>query len=190
MIDHVARTTATVLLSGGVDSAACAHYLRSDGHIVRCLHLDYGQKARLPEKEAALSLSRYLDIPLEVISVNGGATLGAGEIIGRNGFLVLTALAIAQVSTGVIALGIHSGTPYYDCSPAFCSLADRMIAEYTDGLVRFIAPFLDWTKRQIFDYSVRSGLPLRISYSCEAGTVPPCGKCLSCRDRRLLGCAI
>jgi 7-cyano-7-deazaguanine synthase len=31
-------------------------------------------------------------------------------------------------------------------------------------------------------------LPVQLTYSCELGSVPPCGLCLSCADRRALGC--
>jgi 7-cyano-7-deazaguanine synthase len=180
---------ATVLLSGGIDSAACAHFLKCSGDEVRAIFVDYGQAAAAPEERAAVSLSRRIGIPIELISARSEMSLGAGEIKGRNGFLVLTALCLSQISSGCIILGVHSGTRYYDCSPAFCSIIDRIVAEYTDGSVRVLAPFLNWTKRHILDYYRDSGLPVELAYSCEIGVIPPCGHCLSCQDRRLLACS-
>jgi 7-cyano-7-deazaguanine synthase len=188
MIQNAGSGTATVLLSGGIDSIACAHYLKSRGTDVRALHVGYGQAAELPEREAAESLSRHFGFPIDFLLARGVAPLGPGEVVGRNAFLVLGALTLGRISAGMIALGIHSGTRYYDCSPAFLDTVDRLVAEYTDGLVRVCAPFLDWTKQQVVDYARRSELPIGLSYSCEAGTLPPCGSCLSCRDRRALGC--
>lgn len=179
---------ATVLLSGGIDSAACARFLKDEGHAVSCVFIDYGQAAAQPERRSAASIATFMQSPLSAISVTAGHHFGAGEIPGRNAFLVLAAMTLCEVKSGVLALGIHAGTPYYDCSPAFLILIDRIVAEYTDGLTRVVAPFISWTKRETFDYYSRTGFPVDISYSCEAGTVPPCGSCASCLDRRMLGC--
>lgn len=180
--------TAAVLLSGGIDSAACAHLLKARGNQVTGFFIDYGQRAAKPEREAADSLTRTIGIPLEALTLRGRLSSGQGEILGRNAFLVLSVLCLGRITSGLIALGIHSGTRYYDCSPQFHSLMDRLVAEYTDGVVRVEAPFLSWSKKEIFTYYRDSGLPIAAAYSCESGTRPPCGECLSCRDRRDLGC--
>jgi len=179
---------ALVLLSGGIDSTACAWHLRNQGHSVQGLFVDYGQKAAPLEKRAARALSKALDIGLDYVSVKSPTHFGAGEIAGRNAFLVFTALMTAKLHTGVIALAIHSGTTYYDCSTAFAKSIDRLVAEHTDGRVRLSTPFITWSKKNIVDYYKVSRLPIELTYSCESGQVPTCGRCLSCRDRRMLGC--
>ncbi len=179
---------AVVLLSGGIDSAACAWFLRDHGYSVKGLFVDYGQRAVQFEKRGAEALSATLGIALDCISVSIPNQFGAGEITGRNAFLVFAALLISQPRAGIIALGIHSGTAYYDCSPAFANSIDRLLEEHTDGCVRLSTPFITWSKKNIFDYYQASGLPIDLTYSCEAGSMPPCGTCLSCRDRRSLGC--
>lgn len=185
----VSHANTVVLLSGGIDSAACAHYLQAKGHKVRGLFVDYGQKAAQLEGQAAQELSAILKINLSVVSINTQRSFGAGEIRGRNALLIFASLLEDNTppSTG-IALGIHAGTSYYDCSPAFFESINRLVAEYTDGRTRVLAPFLEWTKRDVFAAYLQSGLPVSISYSCEAGSFPPCGSCLSCRDRKMLAC--
>lgn len=179
---------AIVLLSGGIDSAACAWFLRDRGYSVKGLFVDYGQRAALFEKRGAESLSSTLGIPLDCISVSTPSQFGAGEVTGRNAFLVFAALLTGRLHTGVIALGIHSGTTYYDCSSAFARSIDRLLAEHSDGRVRLSTPFITWSKRNIFDYYQASRLPIELTYSCENGQMPICGTCLSCLDRRALGC--
>lgn len=179
---------ATVLLSGGIDSAACAWFLRDHGYFVRALFVDYGQKALLFERRGAEALSSAMGIELDCVSVVAPTKFGAGEVTGRNAFLVFAALLASRPRAGVIALGIHSGTTYYDCSPAFALGVDRLLAEHTDGLVRLSTPFITWNKKNIFDYYKASGLPIDLTYSCENGQMPTCGTCLSCLDRRMLGC--
>ena len=61
-----------------------------------------------------------------------------------------------------------------------------IIDVYTDGEVKIDAPFLTWEKPAIYTYCIDKGIPIKLTYSCEAGTSPPCGKCTSCRDREAL----
>jgi 7-cyano-7-deazaguanine synthase len=142
----------------------------------------------LQEERSATQLAKLLGASLAVVNFQVPCQFGTGEIRGRNAFFVMAALMACELQSGVIALGIHAGTRYYDCTPAFLESIDRLTAEYTDGRVRTIAPFISWSKGDIFDYYVRAGLPTQLTYSCEAGTEPPCGKCASCRDRKALGC--
>ena len=178
---------ATVLLSGGIDSAACARYLQAEYEQIKGLFVDYGQAAARHELHSAEALSRLLSITLLTARYESLQSYGSGEILGRNAFLVFAAL-MAAPGPGVIDLGIHEGTRYYDCTLGFLASVDRLVAEYTDGCIRVIAPFISWSKRRVFEYYVSTGFPAEIAYSCEAGTDPPCGLCSSCLDRRTLNC--
>ena len=179
---------AIVLLSGGLDSAACAHLLGQAGWSVRGLFLAYGQAASQPEGYAAVAVAAHLGIGLSELTVTAGVGFEAGELTGRNAFFVFAALLAGRIARGSIVLGIHAGTPYYDCSPAFVESTDRLVAEHTDGRVRLLAPLLTWSKADVVAYCRKAGIPLPITYSCEAGTVPVCGRCASCRDRTALAC--
>lgn len=179
---------ATVLLSGGIDSAACAAFLAARGMRVTGLFVDHGQAAAKCESDAVVALADQLGIELQRLALGGATPFGSGELPGRNSFLVFTALLATRGQSQVIALGLHAGTPYYDCSPAFLGLISRSVAEHTDNTVQVMAPFLTWSKRDVYDYFVQAGLSVDIAYSCERGVRPTCGRCLSCRDRKALGC--
>lgn len=181
-------TDAMVLTSGGLDSAACAHFLKDQGSRVRCLFIDYGQAAAIPERKAATAVASSLRVPISIRELVGGSRFPPGELRARNAFLITAALFLGQLSSGLLAIGIHAGTPYYDCSAGFVDLMTRLTTEHTDGAVRLVVPFLNWRKREVFDYFVGAGLQADLTYSCEAGTEPACGKCASCLDRRALGC--
>ena len=84
-------------------------------------------------------------------------------------------------------MGIHAGTPYYDCSPKFAERLDVLLQECTNGTAKFFAPFIAWDKSTIIEYCLAQQLDLSITYSCQEGTVPTCGKCASCLDRIALG---
>ena len=81
-----------VLLSGGIDSAACAQYLRNSGSTVRCVFVDYGQAGSRIERDCANRIADLLNLELSCVEVNTARRFGSGEIIGRNAFLILTAL--------------------------------------------------------------------------------------------------
>ncbi len=180
---------AVVLLSGGIDSFACAHFLLTRQFAVSGLFVDFGQPAAAPEAAAAKRVCDWLGIENSVIRI-GSAQYGsfeAGEIPARNLALLASATLLTRGSR-LIALGIHAGTDYFDCSPVFLEQANRLIAECTSGTVSVVAPFLHWTKQHVVTYAQSEQLDLGLSYSCERGTVPPCGTCLSCRDRKALNC--
>ncbi len=177
-----------VLLSGGIDSAACTRYMQERGLQASCLFVDYGQAAVAHEMQSSATLAKLLGAEYSAVRAIFPNAFGSGEVVGRNAFLALAGLMVSQINTGSIALGIHAGTRYYDCTPGFLTSLDRLLAEYTDGRVRAAAPFISWSKRRIFEYYVGTGLPIEVTYSCEAGTQPPCGACASCLDRKALGC--
>jgi 7-cyano-7-deazaguanine synthase len=181
-----AQKNAIVLLSGGVDSAACAHLLKTQGFSVTGVFVDFGQPSANLELSASRRLAELLGVAHRAVKVTSDAAIGAGEIVGRNAFLLFTALIVNPGFNGLLSLGIHAGTPYYDCSPDFLSEIGRMIAHHTDGRVTVFAPFVSWSKRDIYNYFLEIGISLDETYSCELGTDPTCGKCSSCLDREAL----
>jgi 7-cyano-7-deazaguanine synthase len=179
---------ATVLMSGGIDSAACAHHFLSQDLAVAGLFVDYGQAAAQQEGVAATAMAGHLGISLSRLKLTGAPPFGPGELLGRNSFLIFAALFVTGRGPGILSLGLHAGTPYYDCSEAFVASVGKLVAEHTDGSVSLATPFINWSKSDVYDYFVAANLPLRATYSCEAGTQPTCGVCASCRDREALGC--
>ncbi len=180
---------ATILMSGGIDSTACAHFLKEQGSSsLHGVFFDYSQAAAAHERNSVLSLAKRLTIPISVYRVTGSDSFSQGELVGRNAFLISATLFLSRCRSGLLAIGIHAGTPYFDCSEPFVEMMARVVAEHTSGRVSLVTPFLHWSKRDVFNYFVSAGLPLNLTYSCEAGTQPVCGRCASCRDRRALGC--
>jgi 7-cyano-7-deazaguanine synthase len=87
---------------------------------------------------------------------------------------------------GMVAIGIHSGTEYRDCSDYFLRQVQSSFDVYTEGRIFISAPFLHWTKKEICEYCRTMKVPFELTYSCEAGHDQPCGQCLSCIDRGFL----
>jgi 7-cyano-7-deazaguanine synthase len=175
----------TVLLSGGTDSSAllglCAEH---EGHL-DALFVDYGQPAAEPERNAAISIAESLGVALREVHADIGP-VGSGEIPGRNALLVHLALATTTSTPATIFIGIHAGTSYRDCSPEFVQAMQISLDAHHGGAVQLSAPFISWSKANVYAYAKSLTIPLERTYSCEIGTSPPCGQCPSCQDQELL----
>jgi 7-cyano-7-deazaguanine synthase len=177
---------ALVLLSGGIDSTACAHFMQQRTTTVRALFINYGQVSGPREERAAQDVAAYYDIPLQIVRCIGVERKSAGLIRGRNGFFVFLALMEARMDAGIIVSGIHDGTRYWDCGREFVESIQHVIDGYTGGKIRVSLPFLSWSKRDIWDFCQASKVPVNLTYSCEQGGDQPCEECDSCRDLKML----
>lgn len=175
-----------VLLSGGIDSAACVAFYKQGAHNVSGLFIDYGQPVHEQEERSSAAIAAYYDLPFAKIRCAGPETNYVGEIAGRNAFLVFSALLFQPIKRGVIALGIHDGTSYFDCSESFTEDVKRIISGYTSGNVTVGSPFLHWDKKMVYQYAGQANVPMELTWSCEVGPIVPCGQCLSCLDREIL----
>jgi len=175
-----------VLCSGGVDSTACISYCLRNGYGVEPLFVAYGQPAVRCEGNAAGAICDYYGLSLQRVSVTGLPTMTAGFIQGRNGLLLATALALLNCTHSMAVMGLHRDSSYPDCDDSFLRAYQSIYDIYTNGTVQIHAPFLLWSKNEIWQFCHMVKVPLHLTYSCEAGTEPPCGECLSCRDLKAL----
>jgi 7-cyano-7-deazaguanine synthase len=175
-----------VLLSGGIDSSACIHFYLELGRPPFALFVDYGQLPARRELAAASEISRRYSVPLKTVVFKGTNSKTTGYIAARNAFLLTVALMEKPASASVIALGIHAGSGYCDCSPGFISRMQSVYDLYEQGRVQIAAPFIEFTKGEIITYCLDRKVPLELTYSCESSSDSPCGVCLSCKDRELL----
>jgi 7-cyano-7-deazaguanine synthase len=177
---------AVILVSGGLDSSACVAFYQSQSFAITGLFIDYRQPALEHERTAARKVARHFGIELREIKLRGLGAKCAGEVRGRNAVFMFTALMEHPIAQGVIALGIHAGPPYYDCTPAFLNGMQVLFDGYTNGRIKAAAPFVRMTKEEVWRFGQSAGLPMEITYSCERGGKIPCGRCASCCDRKKL----
>jgi 7-cyano-7-deazaguanine synthase len=177
---------AWVLMSGGIDSTACACMLNAGGWEVEGIFVDYGQPALVQEHKAVNAVSSRLSIPVRSVTVGLTHIHSDGEVTGRNAMLVSVAFVEIGRQAGLLAVGLHSGTPYYDCGPGFINSLQQIADGYTGGVLRIHAPFINWTKDEIWGYCHEHSVPLGLTYSCELGLEHPCGRCRSCKDLEAL----
>jgi len=165
-----------------MDSTGCVEFYKKRADCVTAIHFDYGQPSAKRERRASLEVAQHYDVPLMFLELTGAQPKRSGEVLGRNAFLLMACMMVVKESHGIIAVGLHAGTPYFDCSEAFLSLMQQVADGYSGGRLRIGAPFVRWTKRDIWEYCKVNNVPVDLTYSCELGADQPCGKCLSCRD--------
>lgn len=181
---NIARIS--MLLSGGVDSAAAVAFFVERGYHIEAVHFNYGQAAAEMELRAAQTIARHYEIKLKVVGLTASKIKSAGHINGRNAFLLFASLMEFPWNSGGIGVGIHAGTRYFDCTSTFVTRIQQIFDGYTDGRIRVVAPFLSWEKSRIWDFCKAANVPVSLTYSCEAGNAKPCGRCLSCKDLEVL----
>jgi 7-cyano-7-deazaguanine synthase len=179
----VASRGAAVLLSGGIDSAVVLALLASSGREVSAIWIDYGQPAAAAEREASKVIASSYGVAWSELAVAGLVPPVAGEFPGRND--VLVAVGVAAAPGRSLAIGVHAGTDYADCSPPWVSGWQAMLTVEHHGAVCLLAPLADLTKAQVYALARQLGVPTGLTHSCEAAAVP-CGSCSSCADRRML----
>lgn len=200
-----------VLLSGGVDSStALALALSRDSQVV-AVSIAYNQQHAQAELAAAKAVAQHYGVDhriLDLASIFAGShsALNAAnnlvasqgdyadqeapntEVEFRNGVFIaiLTSLAM-QLGADALYFGAHlddSGVIYPDCSPDFVAAMDQAVRLGTGGKVYLETPFGQMTKADIVKLGLELGVPYHLTYSCYAGSQPPCGQCGTCIDRR------
>jgi 7-cyano-7-deazaguanine synthase len=148
---------------------------------VSAVFVDYQQPARAKEAKAAAAVCESLAVPLVCVGATG-PRIDVGVIRGRNALLLDLALMTATFDAGLVCIGVHAGTAYPDCSPAFVENVQAVYDTYAAGRIRVEAPFVQWSKRDIYDFAIEQGVPIQLTYSCLVGSERPCGVCESCKD--------
>jgi 7-cyano-7-deazaguanine synthase len=179
---NLENITVKLLLGGGLDSTALIPFYQTRGAALHAVHFDYGQPSAAAERRAARAICHHYKVPLATHKLGIALPCVHGEYPGRNALLLIAAAGLEPVPSS-IAIGIHAGTPYYDCSPAFLRDVTRLFDGYFGGILPVEAPFVDFGKHEVCAFARSVGVPLDLTFSCERSGGEPCGSCRSCLDR-------
>jgi 7-cyano-7-deazaguanine synthase len=204
---------AVCLLSGGLDSAACLAYARSEGFRCHALSFDYGQRHRAELWAAARVAASLGAAEHRVVSIDlrafGGSALTADIAVPKSGIgngipvtyvparnTVFLSFAVAwaevlessDVFIGVNAID-YSGYP--DCRPEFIAAFETMANLATKSGVegrtklKIHTPLIRLSKREIVGLGARLGVDFALTHSCYDPDADgrSCGLCDSCRLR-------
>lgn len=194
-----------LLLSGGLDSAAAAAWLRPD----RTLFVDYGHRASAAEARAAAAVAGELGLDHARTAVDASA-VGGGLLAGpsnasphkspewwpfRNQLLLTVAaswlirefpervLASAEDAPWTILFGTVATdrSRHLDGSPRFFLAADELLRTQ-EGCLSCRAPAIDLSTEELIQKSGAGDDVLGWTHSCHVSE-RPCGNCPGCWKR-------
>ena len=189
------NTPATILLSGGLDSATVLAIAKSQGFVCHCLTVDYGQRHRIELDAAcrvaeALGAASHRTVKMDLRAIGGSALTDTIDVPkdreaddevpityvpARNAVMLSLLLGLSEV-IGAADLFIganavdYSGYP--DCRSAFLEAFEKMadvatVAGAERGVkFRVHAPLLDLTKAEIIRAGTNLGLDYGLTWSC------------------------
>ena len=199
-----------VIFSGGLDSTTMLYSLRDQGHELRCIGFDYGQRHRV-ELQAAQSIAKLVGVPYQGIDLSALGPVIAGQssqvnpdvevpdghyseesmkatvVPNRNMIMLSVAVAHAiSVDYDAVAYGAHAGdhTIYPDCREVFVDAMRSVISLCDWKQVELLTPYLHKSKSEIVAEGAKLEVPFGETWSCYKGGETHCGTCGTCVERR------
>jgi 7-cyano-7-deazaguanine synthase len=194
---------ALLLCSGGLDSTTLAFLLVRDEISFVPLFINYGQhcaETELSTAQSVLPPSVRLDLKrIDIADVYRGTP---SRLISEpdlwkepveDSDLYLPYRNILFLSVGSAYAQAHDINVVYaafidsnhakeiDCSAEFFRRLTELLAEY--GSVEIRMPFRDFSKQRVVELAAELGVPIGITYSCQASSAVPCGACPNCVER-------
>lgn len=206
------KTSALVLLSGGLDSTTALYKALWERDDVTAISFDYGQRHR-KELEAASYFTHVHDVPWYIVNLQtlgellkGSSlsdpdvevpeghyakdTMKATIVPNRNSIMLSCAVGVA-VGNKIeeVWAAMHAGDHaiYPDCRPEFISSLNATIKlanAWEDPIPYVMTPFIDYSKDMIVKLGADMGVPYENTWSCYEGGDVHCGKCGTCVERQ------
>ena len=195
------------VISGGMDSITMLHKLHKEGHELKAISFNYGQR-HSKELEVAKKNCEILNIDHKIVDISFLRDLASnsaltGDIdvpeghyedenmkqtVVPNRNMILSAIAVGYAVNedfDNIAIGVHSGDHaiYPDCRAEFVEALNKttQIANYK--AITVLAPFIDADKTEIIKQGLEVGVDYSLTWTCYKGLDKACGKCGSCQER-------
>lgn len=197
------------IYSGGMDSTILLYHLLDQGHQVRALSVNYGQR-HAKELENAASICAILGVEHKIAdlrSISGllaGSSLTSLEIevpdghyaednmkatVVPNRNMILLAVATGwAISTKAdsVSYGAHGGDHaiYPDCREKFAEGMNHVMGLADWHPVKLNRPFVKLSKANIAKLGHDLNVPFELTWSCYKGGHLHCGVCGTCVERR------
>jgi len=200
-----------VTFSGGLDSTVLLGWLQKEGHDVKALSVNYGQR-HSRELVAACAVASALNVKHKIADLSALRPLMKGSsqtsddvnvpvghyeeesmkltVVPNRNMLLLAVAGAWAISTksDFVAYAAHAGDHaiYPDCRESFTTPLAIALANADWHRVRLLAPFISYTKAGIVRVGSDYGLEdiMALSYSCYEGKEQHCGRCGTCTERK------
>jgi 7-cyano-7-deazaguanine synthase len=189
-----------------MDSCVCATLAAQD-YEVAALHVSYGQRTELRERQSFLAICDRLNIKSKLLVRNdalraiGGSALTDENIAVpvtpaidhvvpvtyvpfRNAHFLSVAVSWAEVlGAGKIYIGAvePDSSGYPDCRPVYYEAFNRVIRAGTkEGNIEIVTPLIAMRKAEIVQLGLELNAPFDLTWSCYSHEDRACGRCDSC----------
>lgn len=198
-----------LLLSGGIDSSTVAYQLKNQNKKnIRCVYFNLNMSHSGNEIQSVKKISFDLELPLEIVNLNGIAEMVKGYIPLSildgdtkppeppsaspgiaSGFHVLMSVAIfyAQIlkinnlDIAITKDQLESRKTIESFVSEFPKVTNMLNEELSQIKIR--TPFKDKYKHEIINLAQELNLDLSQTWSCYYGYNEHCGDCFGCRQR-------
>ncbi|WP_181183719.1 MULTISPECIES: 7-cyano-7-deazaguanine synthase [unclassified Mesorhizobium] len=188
---------AVCLASGGLDSTVCLALLLRSGIRPLPLFINYGQINANKEYASLQASCEKLDLgpPLTIdlrgygTAIKSGLTEPTLDIVGdaftpcRNLLFIVMAAAVANqngITKIVLGLLTEATMLFPDQSDRFLLSATRAVSDALGVEMEIVVPLREFHKADVV--RLAGELNVKNHYSCHAGTTPPCGVCIACKE--------
>lgn len=198
------------IFSGGMDSTTMLYQLKNQGHTIKAIGFDYGQRHRV-ELTAARAIATMCEVPYETVDLASLAPIIAGQssqvnpnvevpdghyteesmkaTVVPNRNMIMLAIAVAHAISldyDAICYGAHAGdhTIYPDCRADFVDAMKTVIGLCDWKKVDLLTPFVGVAKDEIARIGHALQVPFGMTWSCYKGGDLHCGTCGTCVERR------
>jgi 7-cyano-7-deazaguanine synthase len=195
------------VISGGMDSVTLLYRLKKEGHKLKAISFDYGQRHK-KELEAAKATCEKLNIEHSIIditsitkfisnsSLTGNINVPEGHyeaksmkqtvVPSRNTIMLSIANGYAvNIDYDAVATAVHAGDHfiYPDCRPLFIEKITGLFRVNNFKKILVHTPYLYFTKADILKDGLRLNVDYSLTWTCYNGREKSCGKCGSCQER-------
>jgi 7-cyano-7-deazaguanine synthase len=189
-----------------MDSCVCATLAAQD-YEVAALHVSYGQRTELRERQSFLAICNRLNIKNRLLVRNdalraiGGSALTDENIAVpvtpaidhgvpvtyvpfRNAHFLSVAVSWGEVlGAGKIYIGAvePDSSGYPDCRPVYYEAFNSVIRAGTkEGNIEIVTPLIAMRKAEIVQLGLELNAPFDLTWSCYSQEDRACGRCDSC----------
>jgi 7-cyano-7-deazaguanine synthase len=206
----VQRSTAVVLVSGGMDSCVTAAFAEQD-YDLAFLHVNYGQRTETRELKAFNDIADFYKVKQrQIVDISHLSKIGGSSLTDhtmevsqadpdnkeiptsyvpfRNANILTIATSWAEVLRAEkIYIGAveEDSSGYPDCRDGFFKAFNRVIDLGTkpETSIEIITPLIHMSKKEIIIKGMNLNAPLDLTWSCYKNEERACGECDSCALR-------